>query len=58
MSDGNTHSLGARLKGSNGVVAVGLPHRNYSVFKQTPINECKVKESDPPSAVGGLKGNK
>ena len=27
---------GARSKGSNGGVAVGLPHRNSSVFKQTP----------------------
>ena len=34
---------GARLKGSNGVVAVGLPHRNYSVFKQTHINQREVK---------------
>ena len=33
----------ARSKGSNGVVAVGLPHRNYSVFKQTHLNEWKVK---------------
>ncbi len=32
------HPLGARPKGSNGVVAVGLPHRNYSVFKQAHIN--------------------
>jgi len=38
VSDGNTHSLGARLKGSNGGVAVGLPHRNSSVFKQAHIN--------------------
>ena len=29
---------GAKSKGSNGVVAVGLPHRNYYVFNQTPIN--------------------
>jgi hypothetical protein len=29
----------ARLKGSNGVVAVGLPHRNYSVFKQAAPNK-------------------
>ena len=35
---GCTHPLGAKSKGSNGVVAVGLPHRNYSVFKQTHIN--------------------
>jgi hypothetical protein len=26
----------AKSKGSNGGVAVGLPHRNSSVFKQTP----------------------
>jgi hypothetical protein len=31
--------LGARLKGSIGVVAVGLPHRNYSVFKQADPNK-------------------
>jgi hypothetical protein len=30
---------GARSKGSNGVVAVGLPHRNYSGFKQAHINQ-------------------
>ena len=36
-------SLGARPKGSNGGVAVGLPHRNSSVFKQTPINQWEVK---------------
>ena len=29
---------GTKSKGSNGVVAVGLPHRNYSVLKQTHIN--------------------
>ena len=34
---------GAMPKGSNGVVAVGLPHRNYSVFKQTQINQWEVK---------------
>jgi hypothetical protein len=27
---------GAKFKGSNGVVAVGFPHRNSFVFKQTP----------------------
>ena len=31
-------SVGAKSKGSNGGVAVGLPHRNYSVFKQAHIN--------------------
>ena len=50
-------SLGAKSKGSNGGVAVGLPHRNSSVFKQALINQWKVKRIDPPSAVGGLKGN-
>jgi len=29
---------GAKFKGSNGGVAVGLPHRNSSVFNQTQIN--------------------
>ena len=33
----------AKPKGSNGGVAVGLPHRNYSVFKQTPINQWQIK---------------
>jgi hypothetical protein len=42
---------GARSKGSNGGVAVGLPHRNSSVFKQAHINQWKVKRIDPPSAV-------
>jgi hypothetical protein len=31
--------VGAKSKGSNGVVAVGLPHRNYSVFKQADPNK-------------------
>ena len=35
---------------------MGLPHRNYSVFKQAHINQWEIKERDPPSAVGGLKG--
>ena len=30
-------------KGSNGGVAVGLPHRNYSVFKQADLNKRLVK---------------
>jgi hypothetical protein len=34
---------GARSKVANGVVAVGLPHRNYSVFKQTPYQLIKSK---------------
>jgi hypothetical protein len=37
------HSIGAGLKGSNGVVAVGLPHRNYSVLKQADLNKRLVK---------------
>ena len=57
MSEGNTHSLGAKSKVANGVVAVELPHRNYSVLKQADPNKQKVKGSDPPSAVGGLEGN-
>ena len=31
--------VGAKSKGSNGVVAVGLPHRNYSVLKQADPNK-------------------
>ena len=30
-------------KGANEVVAVGLPHRNYSVLNQTPIKQWEVK---------------
>ena len=33
----------AKSKVANGVVAVGFPHRNYSVFNQTQINQRKVK---------------
>jgi len=36
-------SVGARPKGSNGGVAVGLPHRNSSVLKQAHINQWEVK---------------
>jgi hypothetical protein len=35
--------LGAKSKVANGVVAVGLPHRNYSVFNQAHINYWEVK---------------
>jgi hypothetical protein len=35
--------LGAKSKGSNGGVAVGLPHRNSSFFKQPHINQRAVK---------------
>ena len=34
---------GAKSKDANGVVAVGLPHRNSSVFKQADINQWEVK---------------
>jgi len=34
---------GAKSKVANGVVAVGLPHRNYSVLKQTPSNQREEK---------------
>ena len=40
----SSEPLGARLKGSNGRFAVGLPHRNYSVFKQADLNKGEVKE--------------
>jgi len=46
----------AKPKSANGAVAVGLPHRNRSVFKQTHINKRQVKGNDPSSAVDGLKG--
>ncbi len=35
--------VGTKSKGSNGVVAVGLPHRNYSALNQTPIKQWEVK---------------
>jgi hypothetical protein len=34
---------GAKSKGSNGGVAVGLPHRNYSAFKQAPYQSIVSK---------------
>ena len=45
---------GAKSKGSNGGVAVGLPHRNYSVFKQTHINQRDVKEKGAGRAPADL----
>jgi hypothetical protein len=39
-------------KGSNGGVAVGLPHRNYFVLKQAHINEWKVKRKNKKKAWG------
>ena len=47
---------GARLKGSNGVVAVGLPHRNYSVLKQTHINQQEVKVVEVKTRASEAKG--
>jgi len=44
VRDGNTHPVGATPKGSNGVVAVGLPHRNSSAFIQAHINQWEEKE--------------
>ena len=44
--------VGARSKGSNGVVAVGLPHRNYSVFKQTPFQLRRSKRKNKKKEQG------
>ena len=33
-----------KSKSANGAVAVGLPHRNRSVFKHTHINKQEVKD--------------
>ena len=38
----------AKSKAANGAVAVGLPHRNRSVFKQAPINKRKVIAKPTP----------
>jgi|LakMenE18May11ns_1017448.scaffolds.fasta_scaffold9017674_1 hypothetical protein len=43
---------GAKPKGSNGVVAVGLPHRNYSVFKQTHYQLKGSKRKNKKKARG------
>jgi len=55
-------SLGARPKGSYGVVAVGLPHRNYSVLnKLISINEKKKwwrLETRASEAKGPFPGGK
>ena len=60
---GNNHPLGAKSKGSNGVVAVGLPHRNYSLFKQAPYQlirskekirmDSRIREGDEAGGCGG-----
>ena len=47
---------GAKSKGSNGGVAVGLPHRNSSAFKQTLINQWKVKVVEVKSQASEAKG--
>ncbi len=49
-------SLGAKSKGSNGGVAVGLPHRNSSVFKQTPVNQCEIKIVEARRRASEAKG--
>jgi len=46
VSDGCTQPIGAKSKVANGVVAVGLPHCNYSVLKQTQINQWEVKRKN------------
>jgi hypothetical protein len=50
---------GARSKGSNGGVAVGLPHRNSSVLKQTPNNqrEEKEKKNEKPLSCKGASSS-
>ena len=47
---------GAKSKGSNGGVAVGLPHRNSSVFKQTKINQREVKVVEVKTRASEAKG--
>ena len=47
---------GASPKGSNGGVAVGLPHRNSSVFKQTHINQWEVKVVEVRTRASEAKG--
>jgi hypothetical protein len=37
-------------------VAVGLPHRNYSVFKQTHINQWEVKVVEVRTRASEAKG--
>jgi len=49
-------SLGAIPKGSNGGVAVGLPHRNYSVFKQAHINQWQIKVVEVKTRASEAKG--
>ena len=46
----------ARSKGSNGGVAVGLPHPNSSVFKQAHINQWEVKVVEDRRRASEAKG--
>jgi len=39
-----TKAVGAKPKSANGAVAVGLPHRNRSLFKHAHINKRPEKE--------------
>ena len=47
---------GAKSKVANGEVAVGLPHRNYSAFKQANINQWEVKVAEVRSRASEAKG--
>ncbi len=47
---------GAKSKGSNGGVAMGLPHRNSSVLKQAHINQWKVKVVKVKTRASEAKG--
>ncbi len=46
-----------KSKGANGAVAVGLPHRNRSVFKHTRINKQKEKEESRSISHGMTRKN-
>ena len=44
LRDRVTKAHNPKSKSANGAVAVGLPHRNRSVFKHTHINKQEVKD--------------
>ena len=44
LRDRVTKAHNPKSKGANGAVAVGLPHRNRSVFKHASINKQEVKD--------------
>ena len=44
LRDRVTKAHNPKSKGANGAVAVGLPHRNRSVFKHAHINKQEVKD--------------